>query len=149
MKNKTLQRRNTLFFTLIALFIILFASFSLQITDIEISFSIIAILAFIASLLGILLIVFTLHLKEDKKHKFFFILTGASIIGIPIFAILHNLVYGLFIYFFGADFWNRTASGGDEAFFFILALLVCPICFIIGAVGSVVVLLKDKKRAAE
>jgi hypothetical protein len=69
-------------------------------------------------------------------QKFFFILTGASAVCIPIFAILHNVVYGLF--FHGKD--------GDEAVFFILAVLVCPALFVLGMLGSLVLLISGRLR---
>jgi len=58
---------------------------------------------------------------------------------------LHNLFYGLFIVWFGADFWERTGLV-DEPFFFILALIVCPIAFLVGVIGSIVLFIKKKKR---
>ncbi|TRZ96594.1 MAG: hypothetical protein D4R82_00765 [Dehalococcoidia bacterium] len=70
--------------------------------------------------------------------KKFLILTGASFVGFFVFVLLHNLVYGLFIHFWGADFWN----GGDEPFFFIMAIIVCPLGFLVGAVGSITLSIK-------
>jgi DMSO/TMAO reductase YedYZ heme-binding membrane subunit len=105
------------------------------------STSILILLATIFTLLGLALVILTAKLKEPKKQKVFFILTGASALGIPVFAILHNVVYGLFIKFFGEDFWGK---GGDEPVFFLLALIVCPIIFLVGTVGSIVFLVKAK-----
>ena len=64
-------------------------------------------------LLGIALIVVVLREKVSGMPKKFFLLTGASSAGLLIFILLHNAIYGLFIQYFGADFWN----GGDEPFF--------------------------------
>jgi len=75
----------------------------------------------------------------------FVVLAGASFVGFFVSVLLHNAVYGLFIHFFGADFWDRIGVG-DEPFFFIIALFVCPIGFFVGLVGSVVQFIK-KKRA--
>ena len=58
-------------------------------------------------------------------------------VGLPIGVVLHNLVYGLFIYFFGEHFWDRIGMS-DEPVFFVLAIVVCPIAFIVGVVGSIV-----------
>ena len=85
-------------------------------------------------LLGVALLVFTLREKIAGLLKAFFLLTAASAVGVFVFILLHNAVYGLFIYFFGEGFWN----GGDEPVFFILALIVCPLGFLTGAVGSIV-----------
>jgi len=69
--------------------------------------------------------------------KKFLILAGASFVGFFVFVLLHNLVYGLFIHFWGADFWN----GGDEPFFFIMAI-ICLLGFLVGAVGSITLSIK-------
>ena len=96
-------------------------------------------------LLGVALIFLTVKEKVGGMSKKFLILTGASAVGLPVFVLLHNAIYGLFIHFFGADFWERIGLGGDEPVFFILATLVCPIGFLVGAVGSVVLAIKNKR----
>jgi hypothetical protein len=78
--------------------------------------------------LGIVEVVLSVKIKEAKVKKLFFILAGAAAAGIPVCAILHNVVYGLFF----------AGKSGDEAVFFILALIVCPILFIVGTLGSIV-----------
>ena len=85
--------------------------------------------------LGVTLLVLAARAKLTKMLKAFLLLSGASAVGLPVFAVLHNAVYALFIYFFGADFWG---SMGDEPFFFVMAVLVCPIAFLVGAIGSIV-----------
>jgi hypothetical protein len=85
-------------------------------------------------LLGTALLVFTLREKVTGLLKAFFLLTASSAAGVFVFVLLHNAVYGLFIYFFGEGFWN----GGDEPVFFILATIVCPLGFLVGAIGSIV-----------
>ena len=95
-------------------------------------------------LLGAALIFFTVKEKVGGMlKKVFLLLTGASAVGFLLFIILHNAIYGLFIYFFGAEFWN----GGDEPVFFIMAIFVCPIGFLVGAVGSIVLALKRRRLA--
>jgi hypothetical protein len=85
-------------------------------------------------LLGIALLIFSLRGSASGGLKKFFLLTGASATGILVSIVLHNLIYGLFEYFGGADFWN----GGDEFFFFTLAVIVCPLGFLVGVVGTIV-----------
>ena len=100
-------------------------------------------------LLGLALIVLIVKKKEKKiqgQLKKFLLLTGASAVGFPVFVILHNLVYGLFIYFLGQDFWDRIGPGGDEPFFFILAVIVCPLGFLVGVIGTIVLLKKGERR---
>ena len=74
--------------------------------------------------------------------KRFLILMGASFVGFFVFVVLHNLTYALFIHFLGADFWN----GGDEPFFFILATIVCPLGLLVGIIGSIVLVIKNKLK---
>ena len=85
--------------------------------------------------LGITLLILAIRAKVERKLKRFLILTGASATGIFVFAILSNLVYALFILWFGEGFWG---AGGDEAFFFIMATMVCPLAFLVGAIGSII-----------
>ncbi len=96
-------------------------------------------------LLGAALIFLTVKEKVRGMSKKFLILTGASAVGVPVFVLLHNAIYGLFIHFFGADFWERIGLGGDEPVFFILAIFVCPIGFLVGAVGTIVLTIKSKR----
>lgn len=92
--------------------------------------------------IGVPLIVLTIKRVEKGLLRNFLLTAGASLTGFPIFAVLHNLFYGLFIHFFGADFWN----GGDEPFFFILAIFICPLGFIVGAIGSIVLAVRRRLR---
>lgn len=85
-------------------------------------------------LLGVALIVLTVKEKIGGVLKKSFLLTGASAAGFFVSILLHNAIYGLFIYWFGTDFWN----GGDEPFFFIVAVIVCPLGFLVGAIWSIV-----------
>ena len=77
----------------------------------------------------------------DRKLKKYLILTAASIAGFVICVILHNVIYGLLIYLFGEDFWDKIGIS-DEPFFFLLAVFVCPVLFLIGVVGSIVLIIK-------
>jgi len=86
--------------------------------------------------LGVTLLVMAARAKLKKMLKAFLLLTGASAVGMLTFALLHNLVYALFIYFFGEGFWGGI--GGDEPVFFIMAVCVCPLAFLVGAIGSIV-----------
>ncbi len=51
--------------------------------------------------------------------------------GLPVFVLLHNVISGLF--------------NIDEPFFFLIALLLCPIGFLVGVVGSIVLAIKSKQ----
>lgn len=96
-------------------------------------------------LLGIILIIITLKTKVKGKLKKFLLLTGWSAVGILTSIFLHNMVYGLLITIFGPDFWGGNGTG-DEALFFILALFIFPVTFIVGAIGSSILLCKRKSQ---
>jgi len=81
-------------------------------------------------ILGVALLVLTIKKKVEGNLKKFLLLTGASAAGLPVFAVLHNVVSGLF--------------NIEEPVFFILATMVCPISFLVGAIGTIVLTTKNK-----
>ncbi len=96
------------------------------------------------SLLGVALIVLTLREKIGGGLKTFFLLAGASAAGFFVSVLLHAAADALFIYFFGEDFWDRIGIG-NEPLFFSIAIFVCPLGFLAGVVGSIV--LRARKTA--
>lgn len=94
--------------------------------------------------LGVTLLVLAARAKVRKMLRAFLLLTGASATGMPVFVVLHNVVYGLFIYFFGEGFWGPS---GDEPVFFIMATLICPLGFLVGAIGSIVLNFWSAKKS--
>jgi putative Ca2+/H+ antiporter (TMEM165/GDT1 family) len=81
-------------------------------------------------ILGVTLLVLTVKKKVEGKLKKFLLLTGASAVGLPVFAVLHNVVSALF--------------NTEEAVFFTIATLVCPLGFLVGAIGTIVLASKNK-----
>ena len=81
-------------------------------------------------LLGVTLLVLTVKTKVRGMLKGFLLLTGASVVGLPVFVILHNAVSALF----------HT----EEPVFFMMAVIVCPIGFVVGVVGSIVLAIKKR-----
>ena len=82
--------------------------------------------------LGVTLVIMTIKARVGRMLKKFLLLTGASIVGLPVFGILHNAVSGLF--------------NTEEPVFFIIAIIVCPIGFLVGAIGSIVLAIKRNRR---
>jgi len=82
-------------------------------------------------LLGLTLIILTIKKKVQGLLKKFSLLTGASAVGFLVFVFLHNAVYGLF--------------GVEEPFFFILAVIICPLGFLVGLVGSAILFIKKNR----
>jgi len=75
--------------------------------------------------------------------KKFLILTGASFGGFIVSVILHNVFYGLEI--ISSEFTVLSYLMGIlEVFFFLVAVFVCPIGFLVGVIGSIVMLIKKK-----
>ena len=81
--------------------------------------------------------------KLQGKLKKFVILTGSSLLGFLVAVLLHGVIYSLFIIWFGADFWARIGLG-DEPLFFIIAIFVCPLGFLVGAIGSIILVIRKR-----
>ena len=109
--------RNVVFFVLAALFLaVLLSTLAISYTPV----SVLLLLAIAFGISGLVVVILTARLEEAGARKLFFILTGASAVAIPLTAILHNFIF--------------------EGFFFVLALLVFPALFVIGWLGSVVLM---------
>ena len=94
--------------------------------------------------LGSILIGLTLVQKVEGKLKKFLILTGASAAGFFVFALLHNIFYAL------AQISGHIAilSYLMEAFdviSFLIAIFACPIGFLIGVIGTIIMFNKKRK----
>lgn len=94
-------------------------------------------------LLGVALVFLTMRAKRKGWPKGFLILTGASAVGFLPAAFLHNFLYALTVLA------SEIVALHDllEVFhvvFFIIATLVCPLGFLIGLVGSLVMLITQK-----
>ena len=81
--------------------------------------------------LGVALLVLTVKTKVGGTLKKFLLLTGGSAVGLLVFGILHNVVSALF--------------NTEEPVFFIIATIVCPIGFLLGAIGSIYLAIKSKR----
>ncbi len=132
----------TIFWLWVVFFIVTVVFFFLPITD----FLFTAIPGIIFLLLGIALIVLIAKSGLRGLLKKFLLITVAAPIGAVVSVALHNFIYGAFIYFFGADFWERTGIG-EEPVFFTIAIFICPVAFLVGVVGSIVLLVKARRTA--
>ncbi len=135
------------FWALVGTFVVIASVFFIPtLRELVMGFLFIIISGTVFFLLGVALIFLTIKEKVEGMLKKFLILTGASSAGFFVSISLHNAIYGLFIYWFGADFWDRIGLG-DEPVFFIIGLIVCPIGFLVGAVGSIVLRHKRYRMA--
>jgi hypothetical protein len=106
------------------------------------------ILGSIFFLLGLALIILTARARLDKIFKSFLLLTGSSAVGVFVSILLHGVIYGLFILLFGEGFWDRTGIT-DEPFFFMMAIFVCPLAYLVGTVGSIVLIIRRGKHETQ
>ena len=137
----------SIFWALVGTFVVIASVFSIPtFRELLMGFLFIIISGTVFFLLGVALIFLTIKEKVEGMLKKFLILTGASSAGFFVSISLHNTIYGLFIHWFGADFWDRIGLG-DEPVFFIIAVLLCPIAFLVGAVGSIVLAIKRFRAA--
>ena len=131
-----------LFWALVAVFaIIAIVVLIPQVRESIMSFHFLIISGTVFSLLGAALIFWTAKERMGGLQGKFLILTGASAVGIFVSVLLHNVIYGLFIYWFGAGFWDRIGVP-DEPFFFFMAIIICPVAFLMGTVGTIVLAIK-------
>ena len=95
--------------------------------------------------LGGAIIYLTIKEKLTGLQMVFMLLTGASASGITVCVLLHNVIYGLFIYWFGPGFWNGIGLP-DEPVFFFLGLVFFPIALLVGITGSIVLALRNQRK---
>lgn len=135
----------TTFYSLIGVFVVIISMFFVPVVREFVQGPFLFLTPFIIfSLLGAALIFLTAKSKIRGKHRKLLILTGVSAAGFFVSILLHNLLYALAIvashiivlkYIF--EFLH--------AVFFILAIPVCPLGFLIGATGSTIIFIKKRK----
>ncbi|MBA7636718.1 hypothetical protein ES703_44339 [subsurface metagenome] len=92
-------------------------------------------------LLGLLLLVLTLKSKIGGRLKKFLLITGASAAGFFLSVLLHNFFYALGVIASQIAVLNYLMKALHVVFFYI-AIFVCPIVFLVGMIGSIVLLVK-------
>lgn len=138
MRHKFTFKPTTIFWALVGVFVVIVIDMpiSMLIPALKIYMLPLMFISWIAFfVLGLALIVLIVKKKVEGPQgllKKFLLLTGASAVGFFPFVLLHNAVYGLF--------------GVEEPFFFTLAVFVCPLGFLVGATGTIVLFLKKGKR---
>ena len=96
--------------------------------------------------LGIALIVLTLRKKAKGKLKKYLILAGASSAGFFVSVLLHNFLYALAIIFADIRILSYVLKVLSTVFF-IIAIFILPITFLIGMIGSIVLFTRKKSRS--
>jgi len=89
-------------------------------------------------LLGTILIILTFKRKVEGRLKKFLLVTGISAVGFVVCVLLHNLISGLLSTIFNKDI--------EEPVFFLLAVFGCPLGFLVGAIGSIVLFFRQRNN---
>lgn len=131
----------TVFWLLMGVFVIILGIFFVPVIRDLFRGELFLVFPFIFSLLGAVLLFLTLKKKVKGKIRKFLILTGASSTGFFIGILLHNVFYALGIVA-GHIAPLRFLAEALHVAFFIIAVLICPLGFLIGAIGSIIIFIK-------
>ena len=98
-------------------------------------------------LLGLALLILSVRWQERTLLRTFWILTGASTAGAALGSVLHNAFYALATV---TDKWPVLSAAMEvlEVAFFVLATVLCPVAFLVGTVGAIVLLARRSRTAA-
>lgn len=98
-------------------------------------------------LLGLALLILSARWQEHTLLRTFWILASASTAGFALGSVLHNAFYALAI---ATAQWPVLSGAMDvlEVAFFVIATLLCPVAFLVGTVGAIVVLVRRSGPAA-
>jgi hypothetical protein len=98
-------------------------------------------------LLGLALLILSLRLKQRALLRTFWILAGASTAGAALGSVLHNVFYALATV---AGDWPILNGAMEvlEVAFFVIATLLCPVAFLVGTVGAIVLIVRRRDPAA-
>lgn len=143
MKKKKQKKSLKIVLYALAVVFVLLVGYFFAAQDKQTIFYLAAVLGLILLLLGIALIVLTVKQKIKGKLKIFLILTGISAICPPVFSILHNFFYALAI-ISSNIIWLKYLFEFLHAAAFIIALLISPITFLVGVIGSIILVSKKK-----
>jgi len=141
------QKRNTLiimFYLVIIVFVITVGMLLIPGFRGYINTAFVIISGIILVILGSALIGLALVQKVEGKLKKFLILTGASAAGFFVFALLHNIFYGLEQVTGHITILSYLIKA-FEVIFFLIAIFACPIGFLIGVIGTIVMFSKKRK----
>ena len=132
------------FYSLVAVFILAVSIIFIPAFRGFVSGAFMIISSAILLLFSSVLIGLTLVQKVEGKLKKFLILTGASAAGFFVFVLLHNIFYGL------EQITSHIAilsylMKAFEVVFFLIAIFACPIGFLIGVIGTIIMFNKKRK----
>ena len=94
---------------------------------------------------GVGLIITTYKEKISGKRKFFLLLSGFSSASFLLGVVLHNLLYALGTITENLGILNKIINFFEVAFF-LAATIICPVGFIVGMVGTLIILKKSQSE---
>jgi hypothetical protein len=98
-------------------------------------------------LLGLALLILSLRWKQRTLLRTFWILAGASTAGVALGSVLHNAFYALATVTGNWPILNGAMEVLEVAFL-LIATLLCPVAFLVGTVGAIVLIVRRSGRAA-
>ena len=138
------QSTLAIFWALIGVFLIILGQFFIPaLRDLLKGSELFLIPMGIFCLLGLALLVLALKERIAGKLKKFLVLTGASAVGIFVFVFLHNAFYALGTitsHIIGLNYLTEAL----HVVCFIVAIIVCPLGFLVGIVGTIVLFAKGR-----
>ena len=136
----------TIFWALVGVFIVVLCQFFIPaFRDLFRGSELFLIPMAVLSLLGVVLLILTLKERVEGRLGKFLFLTGASATGFFVAVLLHNVFYALNVVTSQIVFLNYLTKGLHIIFFFI-AIPICPIGFLIGMIGSIVLFIKKGRK---
>ena len=98
-------------------------------------------------LLGLALLVLAVRWPARTLLRTFWILAGASVAGAALGSVLHNAFYALATVTGKWPILNGTMEVLEVAFF-LISVLLCPLAFLVGTVGAIVIVVRRRGAAA-
>ena len=98
-------------------------------------------------LLGLALLILSVRWKQRTLLRTFWILAGASTTGFALGSVLHNAFYALATVTVQWPILNTTMDILEVAFF-VIATLLCPVAFVVGTVGAIVLMVRRSRSVA-
>jgi hypothetical protein len=98
-------------------------------------------------LLGLALLILSVRWQERTLLRTFWILAGTSTAGFALGSVLHNAFYALATV---TGKWPILNAAMEilEVAFFVIATLLCPVAFLVGTVGAIVLIARRRGVAA-
>ena len=93
-------------------------------------------------LLGLALLILAIRWKQHTLLRTFWILVGASTTGFAVGSVLHNAFFALGTV---TGDWSilHAVVQGLEVVSFVFAVLLCPVAFLVGTVGAIVIIIRQ------